>query len=79
MIMLTKLNKTPFWLNVNLIETIESIPDTRINLRDEKFVVVRESVTDVVDKIIAYNQLIYTQRTATEAKVLRGELGDFAE
>ena len=43
MIKLTKLNKQPFWLNTKLIETIESVPDTKININDEKYILVLET------------------------------------
>ncbi len=75
MIKLTKLNKQPFWLNTRLIETIEAVPDTKINLRDDKYVLVLETEDEVVDKVIAYNQLIHKQRNSTEEAVLRAKIG----
>lgn len=75
MIKLTKLNKQPFWLNTRLIETIESVPDTKINLKDDKFILVLESEDEVIDKIIAYNQLIYVKRNADDEESLRSFIG----
>lgn len=75
MIKLTKLNRQPFWLNTRLIETIESVPDTKINLKDDKFILVLESEDEVIDKIIAYNQLIYVKRNADDEKSLRSFIG----
>lgn len=71
MIKLTKLNKQPFWLNTKLIETIESVPDTKINLRDDKYLIVLESEDEVIDKIIAYNKLVSMERQTTDEKTLR--------
>lgn len=71
MIRLTKLNKKPFWLNTALIESIESTPDTKINLKDEKFLLVRETEDEVVDKIIAYNKLVYNKYTSQEEEDLK--------
>lgn len=78
MIKLTKLNKQPFWLNTKLIETIESVPDTKINLNDDKYVLVLETEDEVVDKIIAYNQLVYTKQNSTDEKTLRELIGGLA-
>lgn len=54
MIRLAKLNKSPFVLNCELIETVESTPDTVITLINGKKYVVTESVEEVVDKVIQY-------------------------
>lgn len=54
MIRLTKLNKSVFVLNSELIETIESTPDTVISTINGKKYVVVESVDEVVDKVIQY-------------------------
>lgn len=75
MIKLTKLNNQPFWLNTKLIETIESVPDTKINLKDDKYILVLESEDEVIDKIIAYNQLVYTKQNSTDEKALRELIG----
>jgi flagellar protein FlbD len=58
MIALTKLNDAPFVLNSDLIETIEENPDTTIKLTTRNIVIVRESMTDVVNKVIEYRRLI---------------------
>ncbi len=75
MIKLTKLNKQPFWLNTHLIETIESVPDTKINLKDDKFILVLETEDEVIDKIIAYNQLVYVKQTSADEQALRELIG----
>ena len=54
MIILTKLNGTPFVLNCDLIETIEENPDTTIRLVSKNFHIVRESMVEVVEKVIAF-------------------------
>ena len=78
MIRLTRLNKQPFWLNTRLIETIESVPDTKINLRDDKFILVLETAEQVVDKILARNQLVYIKQNSDDEKILREKIcGEF--
>ncbi|MDF2986641.1 MAG: flagellar FlbD family protein [Eubacterium sp.] len=58
MIRLTKLNKSVFVLNCELIETIESTPDTVISTINGKKYVVVESVDEVVDKVLQYKRNI---------------------
>ncbi|MFP4416484.1 MAG: flagellar FlbD family protein [Fibrobacterota bacterium] len=57
MIALQRLNGAPFVLNADLIETIESTPDTVIALIGGKKLVVKNSVEDVVRKAVRFKQL----------------------
>lgn len=57
MIALQRLNGQAFVLNVDLIETLESTPDTVIKLLNGKTLVAKNSVEDVVRKAIKYKQL----------------------
>lgn len=59
MIELTDINGKFFILNCDLIETIESIPETKINLTNGKYMLVSDNAQSVIDKIIAYNRKIY--------------------
>lgn len=59
MINLTNLNGVSFALNPNLIETIESIPETKITLTTGKYFLVAEDRQDIIRKIIHYNRQIY--------------------
>ncbi len=54
MIRLTKLNRSSFVLNCELIETVESTPDTIISTINGKKYVVVESVDEVIDKVMQY-------------------------
>ena len=56
MIVLTKLNNTPFVLNSDLIETIEENPDTTIKLTSKNIVIVKESMQQVVDKVVEFRR-----------------------
>lgn len=58
MIELTKLNGKCFVLNAELIETIETTPDSVITLVNEKKFVVKESSEDIIKKVINYKQKI---------------------
>lgn len=56
MIVLTKLNDTPFVLNDDLIETIEENPDTTIRLTSKNIIIVKESMQEVVTRVVAYRK-----------------------
>jgi len=54
MIKLTRLNGSVYVLNSDMIETIEATPDTVISTSEAKKYVCRESVEEVIDKIIEF-------------------------
>ncbi|MEA4896238.1 MAG: flagellar FlbD family protein [Oscillospiraceae bacterium] len=56
MIELTKLNDIPFVLNDDLIETIEETPDTTIRLTTKNYLIVKESMREVIAKVIAFRR-----------------------
>lgn len=65
MIILNKLNGTPFMLNDDLIETIDENPDTTIHLTTNRILIVKESMRDVIDLVVKYRREInLTQREA---------------
>ncbi len=58
MILLTRLNGTEFYLNPDLIQSIERTPDTVITLINEKKLVVRESPEVIRQRYVEYRQQI---------------------
>ncbi len=62
LIELTKLNGSTYILNADLIETIESTPDTVISLVTGRKYIVRESVEEVRKKSLAYKKEIFSDR-----------------
>lgn len=58
MIKLTKLNGEELVINANLIQYIESRPDTFITLTSDDRLIVKESVEEVVKRSIAYSRAI---------------------
>lgn len=56
MIYLNRLDGTEFVLNADLIVTIEHTPDTMLTLTTGSRLVVRESVDEVVERVIAFRQ-----------------------
>ena len=55
---LTKLNGHPFFLNAELIETMDATPDTVILMVTGRKYIVRESVDDIRRKTIEYKREI---------------------
>ena len=58
MISLTRLSGSVFVLNADLIERLDSTPDTVITLVDGKKYVVTETMAEVVDSIRAYRSAV---------------------
>jgi flagellar protein FlbD len=54
MISLTRLSGSVFLLNADLIERVDSTPDTVVTLVDGKKYVVAESMGDVLEAVVAY-------------------------
>ena len=71
MITLTKLNGVTFVLNCEQIEHMSANPDTTIHLTNGNFYVVRESLDEVVRKVIEYRQEIF--RYLLDPKALTDE------
>jgi flagellar protein FlbD len=57
MIALRRLKGDDFILNVDLIESLESTPDTIVTLTNGKKIMVQNEIEDIVRKAIKYKQL----------------------
>lgn len=81
MIVVTRLNGPPLALNCDLIERIESTPDTVLTLVDGTKYVIQESVQEIVDRvrefrasvIVLAQRLEDTTENEPTLRVLRGE------
>jgi len=58
MIRLTRLQGQEIVVNAGLIEFIEATPDTVISLATGRKIMVRESVDEVIDRVVAYSSRI---------------------
>ena len=61
MIKLTRFNQSEFYLNPDLVKTIEETPDTVITLINDDHYLVREKAKEVIERIVAYRVRILQQ------------------
>lgn len=54
MIKVTRINGKDFYVNCDLIEFIESTPDTVLSMTTGKKIIVVESIDEVMEKIVKY-------------------------
>ena len=59
MITLTRINGKDVVLNADLIEIVETTPDTIITLTTGRKYIVKEPVEDIVEKVLEYRRLIF--------------------
>ncbi len=60
MIKVTRLNGKEFVVNAELIQFLEETPDTVITLMSHEKIVVKESVDDVIQRVMQYARSIRT-------------------
>jgi len=58
MILVTRLNGSAFALNADLIERVETTPDTVVSLVDGRRYVVSESAQEIIDRVVAFRASI---------------------
>lgn len=59
MIQVTRLNKSEFWVNADIIQFIEETPDTVITLTTNTKIIVTESAAEIVRAVINYRRHIF--------------------
>ena len=68
MIKLTQLNGRPIVLNVDLIEFVESTPDTLVSLTTGKKLLVQESDEEIIRRAAAYRRSCHNPETSAVAR-----------
>ncbi|MBZ5495473.1 MAG: flagellar FlbD family protein [Acidobacteriia bacterium] len=58
MIQLTKINGHQIVLNADLIEYIEETPDTVITLTNNDKVIVKDHMSEIIDKVVRYRRTL---------------------
>jgi len=59
MVRLTRINQSPFYLNADLIEFVETTPDTVVTTTNGQKVMVREGAEEVVRRVEDYHRRIH--------------------
>ena len=75
MIYVTRLNHTPVVLNCDLIEHIETTPDTVISLTTGEKMMVLESADEVVDRVVRYRRSILAPENLEHSPAQPGDHG----
>lgn len=65
MIQVTRLDDRKIIVNADLIESIEETPDTLISFTTGRKLMVRESLGDVLDRIIEYRKRVHVYAIPT--------------
>ncbi len=58
MILVSRFNGSQFYVNAELVQTIESTPDTVITLTNNTKMVVKEKAEVVVERMIEYHRAV---------------------
>ncbi|HUO28977.1 MAG TPA: flagellar FlbD family protein [Bryobacteraceae bacterium] len=66
MIYVTRLNHTPVVLNAELIEHVETTPDTVISLTTGQKFMVLESTEEIIRRVVNFRRAIMTPSTTPE-------------
>ncbi|HBC98732.1 flagellar FlbD family protein [Lacrimispora celerecrescens] len=61
MIRLTRLNDEEFVINCSQIERVETIPESNVIMVNGKHYVVKESVDEILDRVIEFHAQIYAR------------------
>ncbi len=62
MIELTRINNKKIVVNAEMIEFIESTPDTIVTTSSGKKVIISESINEVITKVIEYRRLCFPEK-----------------
>jgi len=66
MVHLTRINDTHFVINAEMIELVESSPDTIVSLTTGHKYLVKDTVDEVIAKVVEYKQSILTRAITKE-------------
>jgi flagellar protein FlbD len=78
MILLTRLNGDEIYLNPDLIERIEALPDTIVSLVDGKKYVAVEAPREIISRIVAFRAAVLVAAQAEAEAEADGRSGGVA-
>ena len=65
MINLTRLNGAEIVVNADVVESLEATPDTVLSLASGQKLAVRETIGEVVEKVVRYQRRVHASPPAT--------------
>ena len=68
MIKVKKINGEEIVINAELIETVEARPDTTISLATGNKIIVKDTVSEIIEKVIEYRRLVNQKRSRKKNK-----------
>ena len=68
MIKVRKINGEEIIINAELIETVEARPDTTISLVTGNKIIVKDTVAEVIEKVIEYRRFVNQKRSKKKNK-----------
>ncbi len=63
MIRVKKINGEEIVINAELIEIVEARPDTTISMATGNKIIVKDTVSEVMEKVVEYRRLVNQKRT----------------
>ena len=72
MIHVTRLNHTPVVLNCDLIEHVETTPDTVISLTTGQKLMVLESAEEIIERVVQFRRSIYSGESLNSGRQTNG-------
>lgn len=77
MIKLTRLNEVEFLLNHTQVQTIESIPETKVVLTNKDYYLVKETFDEIIDKITEFEARVIDKESYLKAKRRLTEIDEY--
>ena len=62
MILVTRFDGSTFYINAEMIRSIEHTPDTVITLTSDYKIVVRDTAEEILERFIEYQRLIHSDK-----------------
>ncbi|MFN8383504.1 MAG: flagellar FlbD family protein [Anaerolineales bacterium] len=69
MIFLTRTNGTLFYINAELIQTVEATPDTVVTLVNNKKYIVKDKPEEIAERFIEYRRKTHLPFTSQKSSV----------
>lgn len=79
MVLMHRLDGTPFYLNAELVETVEATPDTVIVLINGHRYIVSESTEEVISRVLSYRRFICSSSSVGSKPTLHPDDPDAGE